>query len=146
VKTTGLETTGVARVVRMSDTTSEFFAELARHGQQRLPAPITASFRFDIEHDHEVEPWLVRLRAGKIEVARERQDADTVIHADRPTFERLVRGEVQPLEAWLRNEITAEGEFGLVALLERLFPATPGARHPRDVPRTGAPRNAGGRA
>jgi hypothetical protein len=43
----------------------------------------------------------------------------------------MARGEAKPLAAWLRNDIIAEGRFRFVVLLERLFPAPPGARHPR---------------
>jgi putative sterol carrier protein len=117
----------------MSDATSEFFGELDRCGRERLLKTTTGTIRFDIEQDHEIDHWLVTINDGQVRVSREERDADTVVRTDRAFFDRLVRGEAEPLPAWLRNEITSEGSFRFVVLLKRLFLATPSGHHPRTV-------------
>ena len=119
----------------MSDATEEFFGELDRRGRERLLKKTTGTIRFDLEHDHGIDHWLVAITNGDVQVSREERDADTVIHTDNAFFDRMVRGEAKPLSAWLRNDITSEGEFRFIVLLERLFPEPPGARHPRTVAR-----------
>ena len=115
----------------MSDATKEFFQELGRHGHERLLRKTNGTIRFDLEHRHGIDHWFVAITNGEVRVSQEDRDADTVIRTDQAFFERLARGEAIPLPAWLRNDITSEGEFRLVVLLERLFPPPPGARHPR---------------
>lgn len=114
----------------MSDATREFFNELGRHGHERLLKKTTATIRFDLEHDHGTDHWLVVIRDGAVSVSEENRDADTVICTDRAFFDRMARGEAKPLSAWLRNDIASEGKFRSIVLLERLFAPPPGARHP----------------
>ncbi|MGC5020091.1 SCP2 sterol-binding domain-containing protein [Micromonospora sp. DT47] len=124
----------------MSETIREFFDALERHGHERLLKKTNGTIRFDLEHDHEVDHWFVEIRGGVVRVSQKNSDADTVIRSDNAFFDRMVRGEIKPLPAWLRNEITTEGKFQFIVLLERLFAPPPGARHPRM-----AARDRGGR-
>jgi putative sterol carrier protein len=117
----------------MSDATKEFFDQLSRRGHERLLKKTTGTIRFDLEHDHGVDHWFLAISHGDVRVSREDRDADTIIRTDQVFFERMVRGEAKPLSAWLRNDITSEGGFRFIVLLERLFPQPPGARHPRTV-------------
>jgi SCP-2 sterol transfer family len=117
----------------MSDPTEEFFAELGRHGHERLLKKTNGTIRFDLEHAGGVDHWLVAISNGEVRVSREDRDADTVIHAEQASFERLARGDDKPLAAWLRNDIVGDGRFEFIVLLERLFPQRPGARHPRTL-------------
>jgi putative sterol carrier protein len=117
----------------MSEATEEFFYELHHHGHGRLLKKTNATIRFDLVHGQEVDHWLVAITNGAAQVSREERAADTVIHTDEAFFERMARGEAKPVPAWLRNDITSEGEFRFIVLLERLFPPPPGARHPRAV-------------
>lgn len=119
----------------MSETTRAFFAALERHGHERVLKKTSGTIRFDLEHDHEVDHWFVEIRSGAIRVSQENSDADTVIRADNAFFDRMARGEAKPLPAWLRNDITTEGKFQFIVLLERLFAPPPGARHPRVLAR-----------
>ncbi|MEU5791916.1 SCP2 sterol-binding domain-containing protein [Micromonospora purpureochromogenes] len=115
----------------MSETTREFFDALERHGHERVLKKTNGTIRFDLEHDHEVDHWFVEIRGGVVRVSQQNSDADTVVRSDNAFFDRMVRGEAKPLPAWLRNEITTEGKFQFIVLLERLFAPPPGARHPR---------------
>ncbi|MGN9807720.1 SCP2 sterol-binding domain-containing protein [Micromonospora sp. L32] len=125
----------------MSETARGFFDALERHGHERVLKKTNGTIRFDLEHDHEVDHWFVEIRGGAVRVSQRDGDADAVIRADSAFFDRMVRGEAKPLPAWLRNEITSEGKFRFIVLLERLFAPPPRARHPRDVV-----RDRGGRA
>ncbi|MEH1059431.1 SCP2 sterol-binding domain-containing protein [Micromonospora sp. CPCC 206171] len=115
----------------MSETTRKFFDGLERHGHERLLKKTNGTIRFDLEHANEVDHWFVEIRGGAVRVSQQNSDADTVIRSDSAFFDRMARGEAKPLPAWLRNEITSEGEFRFIVLLERLFAPPPGARHPR---------------
>ncbi|MGC1209944.1 MAG: SCP2 sterol-binding domain-containing protein [Micromonospora sp.] len=115
----------------MSETTRKFFEAIERHGHERLLKKTNGTIRFDLEHDHEIDHWYVDIRGGAVRVSQRNSDADTVIRADNAFFDRMVLGEAKPLTAWLRNEITSEGKFRFIVLLERLFAPPPGARHPR---------------
>lgn len=115
----------------MSDATREFFDELGRRGHERLLRKTAGTIRFDLEHDHGIDHWLVVIRNGTVSVSKENRDADAVIRTDSALFDRMASGKVKPLPAWLRNDITSEGEFRFIVLLERLFAPPPDARHPR---------------
>jgi hypothetical protein len=115
----------------VSDVTAEFFDKLTRRGSTRLLRKTSGTIRFDLRNDHGVEHWLITINDSALRVSREEHDADCVIHAEEALFDRMVRGEVKPLPAWLRNEITSEGQFRMIVLLERIFSPPPDARHPR---------------
>ncbi|MET8835062.1 SCP2 sterol-binding domain-containing protein [Micromonospora sp. NPDC004540] len=117
----------------MSDPIEAFFAQLARQAPERLLRRTAGSIRFELEEDGALHVWHLTISDGRIAVDRRARDADTVIRTRRDFFVLMARGEAKPLPAWLRNDITAEGHFRFVVLLERLFPAPPGARHPRAV-------------
>lgn len=114
-----------------ADATEEFFDELGRRRYERLLKKTTGTIRFDLTHDHGVDHWYLSISKGDVRVSKEERDADTLIRTDYECFGRMARGEVKPLPAWLRNDITSEGEFRFVVLLERLFHPMPGSRHPR---------------
>jgi hypothetical protein len=120
-------------MVRMSDPIADFFDQLGRQGPA-LPRAANGTIRFDVASDGQTDRWLVAITDGDLRVSKpaEVDPADTVVRTDRAFFGRLLRGEVKPLPAWLRNDLTTEGEFRFVILLERLLPARPGQRHPRD--------------
>lgn len=117
----------------MPDVIEEFFDRLDRYGHQRLLRKTTGTIRFDIDREDEIDHWFVAINHGDIHVSREECGADTVIRTDVIFFERLIRGQAKPLSAWLRNDITSEGHFRFIVLLERLFGEPAGAHNPRIV-------------
>lgn len=119
----------------MSEEIRKFFDALERHGHERLLRKTNGTIRFDLQRDHEVDHWFVEIRGGAVRVSQQHRDADTVIRSDTAFFDRMARGEAKPLPAWLRNELTTEGSFRFLVLLERLFAPPPGARHPRTAAR-----------
>ncbi|MCW3816104.1 SCP2 sterol-binding domain-containing protein [Micromonospora sp. DR5-3] len=115
----------------MSDSIEAYFTQLAHRAPDRLLRRTAGTIRIELEGPGEVDVWYVTIAGGRVEVSRERRDADTVIRTDRDFFARMARGEAKPLTGWLRNDLIAEGRFRFLMLLEQLFPAPPGARHPR---------------
>ncbi|MFG2052636.1 SCP2 sterol-binding domain-containing protein [Micromonospora sp. NPDC048930] len=115
----------------MSDPIEAFFAQLARTAPERLLRRAAGTIRFELTGAGGMDVWHLTIAEGQVAVTRAEREADTVIRTDREFFLRMARGEAKPLAAWLRNDITTEGRFRFVVLLERLFPPPPGARHPR---------------
>lgn len=117
----------------MSDPIEVFFDRLAGGGYERLLRKTAGTIRFELTGDDRLDLWHLTIADGRVVVSREAGDADAVIRTDRAFFARMARGEAKPLTAWMRNDITTEGQFRFVVLLERLFAAPPVARHPRAV-------------
>lgn len=117
----------------MSDPTATFFGELGRRSHERLLEAVTGTIRFDLATDHRTDCWFLAIRQGDVEIFREHRPADTVVHANRPLFDRLTSGEASSYTAWIRNEISIEGDLGLARLFQRILPGPPNARHPRTL-------------
>ncbi|QOC91656.1 SCP2 sterol-binding domain-containing protein [Micromonospora craniellae] len=117
----------------MSEAVRHFFDDLVRGGGRML-RQVSGTLRFDLRYPDHVDHWRVRIDRGRVTVSRgDAAPADTVISTDEMLFLQMARGEVKPLPAWLRNDFSADGEFRLVLMLERIFAPPPGARHPREV-------------
>ncbi|GIJ23687.1 SCP2 sterol-binding domain-containing protein [Micromonospora lutea] len=117
----------------MSEAVHAFFDGLVKGGGRML-RQVSGTVRFDLRYPDRVDHWTVSIDQGQITVAHgEAPDVDTVIYTDEELFLRMAYGEVKPVSAWLRNDFTADGEFRLVMLLERLFAPPPNAYHPREV-------------
>ncbi|MEU0157039.1 glycogen debranching N-terminal domain-containing protein, partial [Micromonospora fulviviridis] len=119
----------------MVDETSQFFDNLGRRDRERLPRTVSGSVRFDLAHEDGIDTWVATIDKGRVWATRRVQDVDTVVRTDREFFGRLIRGEVRPVSAWMRNDITSEGDFLFVLLLDRLFPRPPSGGYPPDVAR-----------
>ena len=109
----------------MPNLTSEFFGELAERAHDPWLQSCEGSLRFDLDNGGS-EHWLVTIADGAITVRQDGVDADTpadaVFHADRAVFERLVRGEINPLSTILRGGAHVEGDPNLVVRFRRVFP------------------------
>ncbi|MFG3711659.1 SCP2 sterol-binding domain-containing protein [Micromonospora sp. NPDC047730] len=119
----------------MADPTTSFFQALARRGHETLVEEATATMRFDLTHEHGVDRWFVAIEQGDVHVSRDGGEADCVFYGSRATFDRIIDGQLQIYPAWLRNEVRTEGDVRLFRIFNRLLPAPPGARHPRDFGR-----------
>ncbi len=116
----------------MPNATMIFFAGLSRLGHEPLLERMNTELRFDLHEDgRETQYWRLGIRRGYLSVSHGQEDADCVITATRPTFDRIARGETKPLAAWLRNQIAVEGRLQPLIMLERLLPGPPGAHDPR---------------
>jgi putative sterol carrier protein len=115
----------------MSDATTEFFDKLAQRGHEPLLRKTRGTVRFDLSHGGKTECRYLTIDRGDIAVSKKRSSADGVLRADRALFDRIASGEVNPIAAVLRGELAVEGDWRLLVLIQRLFPALPGARGPR---------------
>jgi glycogen debranching enzyme len=120
----------------MTDVTAEFFDALARRGYDPRLENVNGTMRFDLAHDDRIDHWFVDIDDGNVSVSREERDADCVVQTDKAVFDRLVTGETISRAAWMRDQVTIHGPLSLLRLFERLYPSPPGARDPRQVPRT----------
>src|SRR5678816_1691167 len=97
----------------MTDPTSDFLESLERHGAPQL-ANVTASLRIDIDQGKAAQHRLLTIDRGKITVSRRNVTADAVVRTDKEMFDRLVRGEANPIASFLRGLWAAEGNAELI--------------------------------
>ncbi|WP_158289878.1 SCP2 sterol-binding domain-containing protein [Micromonospora sp. S4605] len=115
----------------MSDPTAEFFDRLDRRGHEPLFEGACGTLRVDLVHEHGVDRWFVTMTPGDVHVTRADREVDAVLRVNRALFDRFVTGEANIYTAWVRNELTAEGDVRLPWLLERVMPQPTDAHHPR---------------
>jgi SCP-2 sterol transfer family len=115
----------------MSDATAEFFDRLAERGHEPLLRKVRGTVRIDVARGNETESRHLTIDRGDLTVTKKRSAAQGVLHVDRAVFDRMASGELNPVAAALRGELTLEGDWRLLVLVQRLFPSSPGARGPR---------------
>ncbi|MFJ5621058.1 SCP2 sterol-binding domain-containing protein [Micromonospora sp. NPDC093243] len=115
----------------MLDPTTEYFEGLGRRGHERRLEAVSGILRFDLRRDHGTDHWLVAIEKGNVTVSRECNPADLILRADGGVFDLIASGVTHPVAAWLRNELTLEGDQRLSALFVRTLPERPGVRHRR---------------
>ena len=112
----------------MADSTAEFFDELGRRGHEPLLQKASGSVRFDLVDRKRIDRRLVVLDKGAITVSRRNTAAECVIRADKALFERVATGELNAVAAVLRGDLTVDGDWRLLVLVQRLFPGPRRAR------------------
>jgi putative sterol carrier protein len=106
----------------MSDSTAEFFQELGRRGHEPLLEKGTGTVRFDLVDGTRIDRWLVTLDKGDVSVSRKNAAADCVVRAERKLFDAMASGGVNAMAAYLRGELTLEGDPELLVLIQRVLP------------------------
>jgi hypothetical protein len=114
----------------MAGLESGFFSQLGQRRRDPWLAKIEATIRFDISDGGQSRHWTVDLRAGEVAVTPEYRPADTVVYADGDALDRISRGQLRLLPAWLRNEIAVEGRLLFVLILERILRAPRRSQRP----------------
>jgi putative sterol carrier protein len=109
----------------MAEATAGFFEQLAERGRDPLLEKARGTVRLEIVDGKRVEPVLLRIDRGNIDVALEDRPADLTLRADRPTFDGMARGTTNPVTAIMRGAMTIDGDWGLAVLLQRVFPSPP---------------------
>jgi putative sterol carrier protein len=112
----------------MVDRTADFFEQVNRRGHEPVLARTSGRIRFEIASDGRTEHWLVRVDRGALSVSQGDEAADCVVRANRDIFDDVVTGRQNAFAAVLRGVIVLEGDMGLLAQFQHLFPA--GARRP----------------
>jgi len=113
----------------MVDQTAEFFEQLNLRDNDPLLARTNGRIRFEIASDGVPQQWLVTVRRGALSVSQDDETADCVVRADRESFDEVVTGRQNAFAAVLRGMLVLEGDMGLLALFQHLFPAGPGRPH-----------------
>lgn len=121
----------------MTDSTAEFFNELDRRGHESLLEKATGSVRFDLADGRRIDRWLVSLDRGEVTASRKNAAADCVVRMDRSVFDAIARGEVNGMAAYLRGDLTLEGDPELMVLIQRIFPGPPAPSRRRGARRRG---------
>jgi putative sterol carrier protein len=111
----------------VADAIAEFFDELSRRGHEPLLQKITGTFRFDVTGGP-AEHWYVAVERGRVTVSRRNAKADCSVRADRETFAAIASGQANALAATLRGAAVIEGDVGLLAGFQRLFPGPPAGK------------------
>ena len=111
----------------VADATGDFFAELGRRGHEPLLQKLTGTFRFDVTGEPD-EHWFVGVSKGDITVSRRNDKADCSVRSDRDVFDAVVAGEANALAATLRGAVVIDGDLGLLAGFQRLFPGPPAVK------------------
>src|SRR5436190_15328476 len=115
----------------MTDSTAEFFRGLGRREHGPLLEKAQGTVRFDLVDGRRTERWLVMLDGGDVSVVRKNAAADCVVRAERTLFEGMVTGEVNAMAAFLRGELTLEGDPELLVLIQRILPGPAAGRAQR---------------
>jgi hypothetical protein len=113
------------------DPISQFFANLAAPGHLATFEGHSATLRFDVGDDGQVQHWHVAVSNGDVAVARQNsvtrqsKGADAVIHVERAPFEAIVTGRMNAMAALLRGVLTCEGSMAALMMFQRCLPGPP---------------------
>jgi putative sterol carrier protein len=78
----------------------------------------TASYRFDVQG---AGSWRVEVDDGAVAVTESDEPADCVIRASEENLLRIVRGELNPVTAYMTGRVRVEGDITLATRLRDLF-------------------------
>jgi putative sterol carrier protein len=113
----------------MTDAATQFFQELAARRHEPMLEKVTGTLRFDLTDQKRTTRWLVSVNNGDLDVAKRNAKAGCVVRGDRTTFDRIARGELNAMEAFLRGLLVLEGDqLWLLLPFQRLFPGPPRKR------------------
>jgi putative sterol carrier protein len=109
----------------MADTTADFFETLRARGTEPLLHNAEGVLRFDVVDGNRTEHWIVAMDKGNVAVSKRNGKADSVIRAEKKSFDRLVSGEMHAMAAALRGEIEVGGDPTLLVCFQRILPGPP---------------------
>jgi putative sterol carrier protein len=107
--------------VATTDPSAAFFEQLGSRGREPMLDQANGSIRFDLVDGARTTRWLVELDKGQASVSHKNARADCVVRGDRALFDRIVTGKENDMAAFLRGEISVEGDSELLVLIRRLF-------------------------
>ena len=109
----------------MANTTTELFQEFASRGYEPLLATVKGIARFDLVDGDRIDHVMVAIDKGDVRVSYENGKAECTVRAERPFFERVMRGEANALAAVLRGELSCTGDIELLLAIGRVLPGPP---------------------
>lgn len=102
----------------MAESVREFFESIESRLDPAKTAGTTASYRFDIDG---AGSWHVDVDDGRVTVTESESDADCVIRASGEHFAKIIRGEANPMTAYMTGKLKVKGDVGLALKLKELF-------------------------
>ena len=115
----------------MTDPSAEFFEELQQQGHVPLLKKVSGTLRFEVVNGKRSARWFITIKKGDVTVSRQGGQADCVVRGDRAVIDGIWSGEVNPMAAVLRGEISVDGDSELLVLFQRLLPGPATSSHPR---------------
>jgi putative sterol carrier protein len=109
----------------VTDPTARFFDGLAERGEEPLLRKASGSTRFDLVDGKRTLHWLVSVDRGKIAVSHKNASADCVIRTQKAVFDKAASGALNVVAAVIRGDLSVEGDWRLLVLMQRLFPSSP---------------------
>lgn len=109
----------------MADPTADFFDSLRARTREPLLHDAEGVLRFDLVDGGRTDHWFVAMNKGNLAVSKRNGKADSVIRAEKKTFDRVVTGDLNALAAALRGEIDVGGDPTLLVLFQRILPGPP---------------------
>jgi putative sterol carrier protein len=103
----------------------QFFADLSADGHVATFERESATLRFDISDDADLERWYLAVADGDVAVTRQDAAADAIVRVRRPHFEAIVTGQLNAQAALLRGLLTCEGSMAAVMMFQRALPGPP---------------------
>jgi len=102
----------------MTSSAREFFEGIESRVDPAQVAAASASYRFDVGG---AGSWHVAVGDGKVVVEESDAEADCVILASEETLMKIVRGEANPMTAYLTGKLKIKGDTELALKLKDLF-------------------------
>ena len=115
----------------MTDPSAEFFERLQQQGHVPLMRNASGTLRFDVVNGKRSARWFIKIEKGDVTVSRQGGHADCVVRGDKAVIDGIWSGEVNPMAAVLRGEITVEGDPELMVVFQRVLPGPATSSHPR---------------
>ena len=102
----------------MADTVREFFATLETRTDASGASEITNSYRFDVDG---AGTWIVDVVDGRVRVRETEEEADVTIATSEDNFMAIVRGEQNPMTAYMTGKLKVKGDLQAALKLQKLF-------------------------
>jgi predicted lipid carrier protein YhbT len=122
----------------MTDPTDEFFRDLGLRGHEPLLEKARGTVRFELVDGKRTDRWLVTLDKGDVSVSRKNVAADCVVRGERALFDAMASGDANGMAAYLRGQLTLEGDPELLVLVQRVLPGPATGRARRTTTRGGS--------
>ncbi len=102
----------------MAESVREFFETLEGRVDASKTAGVNNSYLFDVDGAGQ---WLVAVDDGRVTVTEGAADADVTISTSEDNFMKIVRGEQNPMAAYMSGKIKVKGDLGAAMKLQKLF-------------------------
>jgi glycogen debranching enzyme len=96
----------------------EFFTRFGEYVDPAVMPGLRGSHRFDVQG---VGTWRVELDDGRFDVSESSEEADLMLELTEQVFLDIVRGEQNPITAFLNGSVKMSGDFTLAPIVIRIY-------------------------